>query len=364
MTPVGLAQLDAPGRVRGVDLARGLAVVGMLAAHLLDLPAWQWRDPSTWGGIAAGHSSILFATLAGVSIALVSGGSSWGSAPLPRGLLLPRARGALAMRGILLWLIGLALIATGVPVYVILPAYGLLFLLAAPLLELGARTLWILAAVLALVMPWAQPFLDALPMWQGASGYDLSLALGWHYPFTVWIAFVSAGMAAGRSDLSRLRTQIVLLVVGVALASVVYGADAAIGATLVQEQISYLSAVLTARPHSSGLLEVLGSGGFALAVIALCQLLCRARPVSAVVLPLRAVGSMPLTAYVGQIVAWALVAAVVLGDTGDLTGMRALQPFWAFAVGTIAFCTAWALLIGRGPLEALVMGVTRRALRR
>jgi uncharacterized membrane protein YeiB len=62
---------------------------------------------------------------------------------------------------------------------------------------------------------------------------------------------------------------------------------------------------------------------------------------------------MPLTAYVLQIVAWALVAAIVLGDTGDLDGMRALHPFWPFFLGTVLVCTVWALTVGRGPLESL-----------
>ena len=66
-------------------------------------------------------------------------------------------------------------------------------------------------------------------------------------------------------------------------------------------------AVWTAEPHSSGLLEVIGSGGFALAVIGLCLLACRT-VLTWIVLPLRAVGAMPLTAYTAQLVVWAIVA--------------------------------------------------------
>ena len=58
-------------------------------------------------------------------------------------------------------------------------------------------------------------------------------------------------------------------------------------------------------PHSSGLLEVIGSGGFALAVIGACLLLCRT-VLTWVVLPLRAVGAMPLTAYTAQLLVWAV----------------------------------------------------------
>lgn len=325
--------------------------MGMLAAHLVVLPAWAWTDAGTWGDLANGRSSILFATLAGVSIALVSGGAR----PLPRGSLVRRARSVLAVRALLLWVIGVALIATGVPVYVILPAYAVLFLLALPLLRMRARALWVLAGVLALVMPWLQPVLDALPVWRGEPGWALGVALGWHYPFPVWAAFLVAGMAAGRSDLGAVRTQAGLLAAGVALAAVGYGAAAVAGLS----PASSVSEVLSAAPHSSGLFEVVGSGGFALAALAVCLIACRVRVIGAVALPLRATGSMPLTAYAGQIVAWAIVAAVVLGDTGDLVGMRALHPFWPFVVGTVVFCTVWALVWGRGPLERAVSGATR-----
>ena len=66
--------MNNPSRIAGVDLARGLAVLGMLAAHLLWLGSLSWTEPSTWGAIVNGRSSILFATLAGVSLGLSTGG--------------------------------------------------------------------------------------------------------------------------------------------------------------------------------------------------------------------------------------------------------------------------------------------------
>jgi uncharacterized membrane protein YeiB len=63
---------------------------------------------------------------------------------------------------------------------------------------------------------------------------------------------------------------------------------------------------------------------------------------------------MALTAYAGQIIVWGAVAAATLGDAGDLDGFRALDPFWPFALGALAACTAWSLLVGRGPLEWVV----------
>nr|WP_262926863.1 DUF418 domain-containing protein [Microbacterium sp. MF43] len=143
-----------------------------------------------------------------------------------------------------------------------------------------------------------------------------------------------------------------MVAVGAALAVLGYGADAATGASG-SDEASFASALWTAQPHSSGLLEIVGSGGFALAAMGLCLLVCRTVFVW-VVLPLRAVGAMPLTAYVGQLLVWASVAVAVLGRPGDLAGFRDLEPFWPLALGTVAVCTAWALLVGRGPLEWVI----------
>jgi uncharacterized membrane protein YeiB len=82
------------------------------------------------------------------------------------------------------------------------------------------------------------------------------------------------------------------------------------------------------------------------------------------VLPLRAVGAMPLTAYTAQILAWALVAFAVLGTTTNLRAFRDLEPFVPMTVWLVLACTAWALLVGRGPLEWLVDRIAKLAVPR
>lgn len=347
-------RFNGPSRIGGVDLARGLAVLGMFAAHLLWITEpFAFADPATWVAAAEGRSSILFATLAGVSIGLVTGGAE----PLARPAM-GLARGRLAVRAAVLWVLGIVLILTGVPVYVILPAYAILFLIALPFTGLPARVLLPIAGGIAVVMPFVQVLLDALPLWQTAPGSDLSLVLGWHYPFTTWIAFVLAGLGVARAGITRLRVQLWLVGAGAALALAGYATDAATGAGEAAEASSFEGALWTARPHSTGLLEVIGSGGFALAVLGVCLLACRTL-LRWVVLPLRAVGAMPLTAYTAQLVVWAVVASLVLGDPGDLTGFRALEPFWPLTIATLALSTAWAVLVGRGPLEAAVDRISR-----
>lgn len=345
---------NGPARLHGVDLARAIAVLGMLAAHLVTIEdGIVLSDPSTWIDLVNGRSSILFAVLAGVSIALTTGGR------MPhRGARLRVDRRRLAARAAALWLIGLFLIQTGVPVYVILPAYGILFLLALPLLALPVPVLWAIAASVALVVPWVLPVLDALPVWDGVVGETLFLATGWAYPFPLWIAFVVAGMALGRVDIRRASAQVTMLGAGVALVVVAGMASTVAAAAGLSATDTYLGTVLSTEAHSGGLLEVVSSGGFAVAVLGACLLVCRT-PLTWLLLPLRAVGSMPLTAYVGQIVVWAVAALVMVGDTSDLWAFRDLQPFWWFALGAILFCTVWATTLGQGPLERGLAAVAR-----
>jgi uncharacterized membrane protein len=345
-------RLSGPDRLGGVDLARGLAVLGMIAAHLLVIPPFDLSDVGgTWTDVVNGRSSILFATLAGVSIALTTGG------PHPvAGAARRDARVRLALRAGMLWMLGIALTLLGVPVFVILPAYAILFLLSLPLLALRASTLLLLAGGVAVVLPFLQALLGALPFWATPAGELVALAVGWHYPFPTWIAFLAAGMGLGRLPLRGVTVPALALLLGAAAAALAYAAAGVFGTVPVAGDP--WSRAWSAAAHSTGVFEVVGGGGVAIATIGACLLVCRT-PATWIVLPLRAVGSMPLTAYTAQLLVWAVWALVALGGTGNLALFRLLDPFWPVAIGIVVGCTAWALLLGRGPLERLVDLVTR-----
>ena len=123
----------APTRVVGLDVARGLAVLGMFAAHLA---------PAEREMIWDGRSAVLFAVLAGVSIGLMSGGATRSTRPL-----LDTA--SILLRGLYLLVIGVGLTLLGTPIAVILPHYGLMFVVAAVLMFLPRAVLAALAAVFA-----------------------------------------------------------------------------------------------------------------------------------------------------------------------------------------------------------------------
>ena len=65
------APAHAPGRVRGIDVARCLALVGMMTAHVLR--GVEDGSVTLTHQVVSGRSSALFAVLAGVGIVLVTG---------------------------------------------------------------------------------------------------------------------------------------------------------------------------------------------------------------------------------------------------------------------------------------------------
>lgn len=395
-------------RIVGVDVARGLALVGMFGAHLMVAsgPGFTLSDPSTWLDIVNGRSSILFALLAGVSLALMTGGARNAT---PDELRKIRLR--LVGRGAAIFVIGLLVELLGSGIAVILTLYGVLYILAAFTVHLRTRVLLISGAALAVVGPPLLALIGTLSPDLGGPG--LSLVLFGTYPITVWAALLCAGLIVGRLDLTRVKTAVVMLVCGGLVAIGGY----ALGALLTPPQQEFtassssasgsssssmsmipgdevdisgltcqasdgivacfppekaslfgpggggdvdgqsyfervaaqdppakmLDAITSVYAHSGGVLEILASGGFAVAVLGLCLLVTRyARWV---VLPLAAYGAVPLTGYVIQAILILAGAATWLSNP--------VLAWIALSLLMMAGALIWTRTVGKGPLERL-----------
>lgn len=335
-----------PSRIVGIDIARGLAVLGMFGAHIGVTEPFAIAEPSTWLDVVNGRSSILFALLAGVSIALISGGRE-----IPEGLVLLRARQRILVRAAMIFVIGGALELLGTAIAVILPVYAVLFVVAILFLRWPPRHLFIAAAALSIVAPavaWIiGPTVESTP---GEPSPFASLVITGNYPALIWIVFVLAGLGIGRLDLTTRATRMRLLVVGIALAVVGYstGMLAEAGAD------SRFGGIATIDPHSGSPFEVIGSTGCAVAVLALC--LSVATRAGRFLFPIAAVGSLALSAYATHI-----VVLFFLGDDSFRQSDNTL--YVLFILVALAACSVWALALGRGPLERLLASVTRLATR-
>lgn len=358
------AVMSTSPRVHGVDLARGIAVLGMFVAHLSLTDAAGDRVPP-WFVVFDGRSSALFAFLAGVSIGLMSGGAG-----RPGAQAVGRARVVVAVRAAVLFPLGYLLVALGTPVLVILPAYAAMFLLVLPVVGWRPRALVALAAAVLLVMPAVRAVLTVPATLGGRSplGRLVDVAdpaelpgdvlLTGHYPALLWVAYLLVGLAATRSDLTARRTQGVLVGAGAALTVVGYQVSAR-GLDALDAGAGPLArALLRAEPHDYSTPEMVGNLGVAMAVLGVCvaatdRSTALARAATAVTAPVRAVGAMALTVYCVHV-----VAIFVLGDDVVWEPVSNAVLGW-FVLVALAAAWAWQRWVGRGPLEELLRAAGR-----
>ncbi|UJV45748.1 DUF418 domain-containing protein [Streptomyces sp. AMCC400023] len=372
------------GRLIGVDLARGLAVLGMYAAHVGPDPS----DGGTTGflmELAHGRASALFAFLAGFSIILMTGRRAPKTGRAGR-----QAVAKVVIRALLLLAVGTALTLSGTPVEVILAFYGVYFLIVLPLYRLGARSLALVAAAGALVLPQVLYLVQRLlqesepgGLWVWPANADgiLSLMFTGSYPVLTWIPFVVAGMAVARLDLAATAVRIRLAITGAGLAVLGHGGSylalrlvpgamkslaeggwgdsGAVASAWWSDTWGYPSGtpagLLVASPHSETTLSILGNTGVAIVVLTACVAAIDAFPrLHRAARPVIAVGTMSLTAYVFHIL------GIHLLGIEELPGSP-LHVLLGFIAAVTVFATLWSRFFRRGPLEWLLGKATRPA---
>ncbi|MCD7440590.1 DUF418 domain-containing protein [Streptomyces lincolnensis] len=388
------------GRLVGLDLARALAVFGMYIVHIAPMPS-AGNDLGSWVySLAEGRSSALFATLAGFSLMLIAGRLE------PRtGLAGRQAKARIAIRAVILLALGTVL-AMEYGDIIILAYYGVYFLLALLLVRLSAKTLAIIAAGIALVMP---QLAFVVKMWlsdsvqQSINAHDpleklstvgvLDLLLTGLYPTITWMAFVIAGMALARLDLTAATVQRRLAALGASLTAGAYGLAALLGGTSAVLSfgggkgppsgsgagsmgsgpgagsmgsgsmgsgsggpVQSASDLLGAVSHTGTTLDTIGCLGVAILVIVGATVAIDRLPrLRRLAKPVIAVGTMSLTAYVGHFLAQSAWPASGAGTTTSWV------PVLTYILGAIVFAAIWSRFFRRGPLEYLLNAATKPA---
>ena len=398
-----------PPRLPGIDVARALAIFGMVAAHVASgPPAVDITHPSTYPALVHGRPSILFALLAGVSLSLMTGRGTRPATPDAARI----TRLQLIGRALAIFFVGLLLELLGTGIAVILTFYGVLYFVSLPFVWAKTRTLVATGLTLGLVGPSVLAVIDYLvPQSTMSTATDLVLGVAYSLP-TLW-GILLLGMAIGRLNLTNTRVLAGMVAVGVCASTVGYGVGTTIGNTdgptgagmnhgdrqsgstsKLAQLISQLKqkkqqqpngnqkldpspekpeegtpapgivskwgqyreslgsaqefgksikdSVVSSTPHSGGAAEFIGSGGCALIIVGLCQLVVtRARRWF---IPLAVTGAMPLTIYTAHVI----VVFAAVGPGGRISSNLL---YWTLVMGSIAGANAWMAFCGRGPLE-------------
>lgn len=376
-----------PGaRLAGIDAARGLALLGMMATHVLPTFESDAQLTPTWVGLVfSGRASALFAVLAGIGLALSTGKQQ----PL-QGLELWAARRGIALRALVVGAVGLSLGGLEVNIAIILVHYAVLFLCVLPFLGLGVKRLlplaaaWIVVApVLAfLLRPWLLAATPPLHLGHNPGWEDLGtpaallgdLFLTGYYPVFQWIAYLLIGLAIGRMALTAGAVPALLLAGGAMVAILAKWASVVMmedwgGRRALEEQLadpSYPLANLlqvnvagveqsgswwwlaTSAPHSGSTLDLLHTSGVAAAVVGFCLLLGRlAEWVELdLLLPLRGAGALTLSLYTAHLCVMASLYQKPLPSGWTVDGV-----YWAQAAAVVIIGGIFAALAWRGPLE-------------
>lgn len=369
-------------RLVGIDLARLIAVAGMMAAHTLGRAE---PTPAAIAALVDGPPSTLFAVLGGVSVTLA------GRARLGAGDRAGAVRSTVA-RGVVVALLGVLIAPLAFAVYVVLVPFGVAIALAAPLLLARSRLLAALATAIVVgggsVVTWASTHLPSLhrattelgPLESVLAATDDVLLTG-VYPTLTWLGYLVIGMlvarwllsararGAERAMLTRLAGLGAMLTgIGVAMSElgVLLLADTAAPGvpSLARDMLlanGYGAAPdegplwqLLAAPHTGTPADMARTAGIALLAIGLLGLVVQRMPQRTLraLEPLRAAGGAPLTIYIVHVVGYSFAASLLIDAAPALvSGWTG----WAVQVAiAIAIGAALAASGSRGPFERLV----------
>tara|TARA_R110001592_G_scaffold234658_2_gene492379 strand:+ start:115829 stop:116905 length:1077 start_codon:yes stop_codon:yes gene_type:complete len=354
-------------RIVGIDVARALAVIGMI---IVNFKVVFGTEGSPWlktlASIFDGKAAATFVVLAGLGIALLTKKARESKDTLKLAL----ARKRILKRAFFLFVLGISY-------YLIWPAdilhfYGLYLLLV--LLFLKQRGKVIMGAALALIIafPILLSFIDYEQGWDFSTlnyldfwtleGFARNLFVNGFHPVIPWAAFILVGYWFGQQDLQNpayLKRMLLgsgLLFFGLQLFSVFSIRILADGDSSATEG---LSQILGTSPMPPLPIYMFSGMAIALLVISACILWGYKQSDSKLILALNRTGQLALTFYVAHvIIGMGLVELFLPEQIGQLSIDFSFSYALIFSVLCVIFAWFWRQHFSMGPLEALMRKLT------
>ena len=354
-------------RILGYDLARALAVFGMVVVNFKTVMSAEQGGPAWLGGLVGlldGRAAATFVVLAGVGIALISRQSRTSQ----NRDQLAQDRHTLLKRALFLFVVGF--LYTPIWPADILHFYGVYIAAAAYLLGTSTRRLWTYCAILVLAFVVMILTMDYSHSWDWKTltydglwtplGMVRHLFFNGFHPVVPWLAFLLLGMAIGRHDMNdrSVRRRVFMWGAGVALAaegvSWLLIRTISRGSGLEGQEVV---ALLGTGPMPPMPLYMLAGAGTASAVIAAAVALSKRYENAAWLRPLVATGQLALTLYVGHVVL-GMGMLEAIGRLEHQTLPFALLAAAVFCAAGVVFAHLWRSRFKRGPLEAIMRTLT------
>ncbi len=347
-------------RIIGYDVARSLAVVGMVIVNFKVVMGASENGP-LWlvclAGLFDGRAAATFVILAGVGISMLS---RKGRISQNRERI-RKDRNTLIKRAVFLFVVGL--LYTPLWPADILHFYGVYIAIAALLLTASDRQLWVGAIGLSLAFLFLVSIFDYEKGWDfltltyvdfwTLAGMVRHIFFNGFHPVIPWLAFILIGMWLGRQDVTNFQVRRRILwwsILAAAVAEI-------LSYILVKKFPGEIGIIFGTDPMPPMPFFVVAGAGTAIAIISLSLSLTFRYPNARVLPPLVATGQLALTLYVAHVVI-GMGFLEMIGRLEDQTLQFATVSAVIFSALAIVFSYYWRKRFQRGPLEWVMRKVT------
>lgn len=347
-------------RIIGIDVARALAVIGMIIVNfkvVFGTDGNYWLK--TFAHIFDGKAAATFVVLAGVGLALMTNSAvkkqDW--------IKLKTARKKIIKRAGFLFVIGMSYM--WIWPADILHYYGIYMLIS--LLFISQTNKHIIIAILSFVLcyplliamfdyetGWDFATLTYTDFWQ-IDGFFRNLLFNGFHPVVPWTAFMLFGLWFGKQDLYNNKYLKKSLWLGVITFILVQGVSILSIAWIAQGEptaIAQLKPVLGTDPMPPMPLYMLNGIAVSVIIIAACILLARKYESSILIVFLRKTGQLALSFYVAHVViGMGLVETISSVEFGEYSIEFSVVYAMFFSLCCVIFAQIWLHFYRHGPLE-------------
>lgn len=350
-------------RVMGLDIARALAIFGMVIVNFKIAMNAETGNSLLMGfsELFQGRASALFVILAGIGItfitnkARVSDDSS----------LILKSRLLVIKRGV--WLIIFGLVYTPIWEADILHFYGFYFLIAATIFTVNDKVMLFVLAFITMTFPVLMVFFNYDQNWNWATftyenlwsfdGMLRHILFNGFHPVFPWAAFLLFGMWLGRQDLSQalirkrlfIWSSITLLITEASFYAIrtLIGDASMLEITPEEVKVLFSTSIIPPLPQ-----YVISAGSSAVILLVACLYFSERFYTTSVHKWLYQTGQLSLTLYVAHVI----LGMGVLEAMGLLTNQTinvSLMSALIFCIFGMLFSVLWLKYFKTGPLEWL-----------
>ena len=335
-------------RVQALDVARGIAVFGMIFMNFKIAVLSDFQEGYSFPGSQEGRFGALFIFLAGMGISLMNRNAC------DNPDLLWKNRIKLAKRALYLFAIGM--LFSYYWQADIFHFYAFYILMAIPLIRLSGRTLFRLAFLPPLIFTFLSFSADWELGWNWntmqysgfytPSGFFRNLFFNGYHPIFPWFSFLLTGMSMGKSDLNSRSVQILNCIISAVVFAVTETATMIASIFWNGPELSYLISTRAMPPFP---LFVISAGAQNILILNLTLLLtARVKPGSGILSLLSETGKMVMSHYVQHLIL-GLIPLFLIAGMLKIGGLFIFVYSTGYFILTVALTFLWRRKFPHGP---------------